>query len=294
MLDAPPVDDHGAAGDPGRWLDWGGYGPELHFAHANGFPPGTYRKLVSILLDEYHVLSMSARPLWKPEPLVAIDDWTELADDMRRGLEEQGLYGVPAVGHSLGAVCSLLASAEDPGLFSAIVAIDPLVLTGAKAKVWAGAKKIGQANKLGLVRGALRRRENWPDRDTARRAYSLKGAFRAWDPEVFDDYVEAGFNEEDDGSLNLRYPREWEARIFEVSPHDLWPKLRQVKIPVLFIQGDESDTFVNAARRRVVREMQKARVAVVPATTHFVPMEKPIEVARLIRAFLNESQGGGV
>ena len=160
--------------------------------------------------------------------------------------------------------------------------------------MWGVAKRVGQAGQLGLVRGAQRRREIWPDRATARRAYGLKGAFRAWDPDVFDDYVDAGFVEGTQGNLVLRYPRQWEARIFEISPHDLWPRLRQVEVPVLFIQGEKTDTFVAAARKRAVREMQNARAVVVQGTTHFVPMEKPQEVARLVKDFLNELQGGDV
>ncbi|HEX8438854.1 MAG TPA: alpha/beta hydrolase, partial [Archangium sp.] len=30
--------------DPLHLEDWGGTGPVLHLAHANGFPPATYRR----------------------------------------------------------------------------------------------------------------------------------------------------------------------------------------------------------------------------------------------------------
>ena len=33
--------------DPLQLDDWGGTGPVLHLAHANGFPPGSYRKLIT-------------------------------------------------------------------------------------------------------------------------------------------------------------------------------------------------------------------------------------------------------
>jgi pimeloyl-ACP methyl ester carboxylesterase len=292
VLAAAPVDDRGAMGSDPRWLDWGGSGPKLHFAHANGFPPETYRVLVGELQQGFHVVSMLARPLWSEVAPTTLSNWSELAADLAAEIDARGLRGVATVGHSLGAVCSLLAAAEDPGLFSAIVAIDPLLLTGAKGRMWGVAKKLGQAGRLGLVRGALRRREVWPSREVARRAYSVKGGFRAWQAEVFDDYVNAGLVETADGEFKLRYPRKWEARIFEISPHDVWPQLRRVETPVLFVQGEHSDTFVNAARKRVSREMSNARVAVVADTTHFVPMEKPQEVARLVKDFLTEVQGG--
>ena len=46
------------------WLDWGGTGPTLHFAHANGLPPATYRVLFERLRERHRVVSMEARPLW--------------------------------------------------------------------------------------------------------------------------------------------------------------------------------------------------------------------------------------
>ena len=53
---------HDAQGVP--WIDWGGDGPWLHFAHANGIPPATYRSLIAPLAEQFHVVSMEARPLW--------------------------------------------------------------------------------------------------------------------------------------------------------------------------------------------------------------------------------------
>jgi pimeloyl-ACP methyl ester carboxylesterase len=294
VLEANSVDDFAAVDENPRWLDLGGDGPQLHFAHANGFPPETYRVLVGELQQTYHVESMLARPLWSCSDPVTLNDWSELAADLSGEINRRGLRGVATVGHSLGAVCSLIAAAKDPNLFSAIVAIDPLVLTGTKGRMWGVAKKLGQAGQIGLVKGALRRREIWPDRATARRAYSLKGGFRVWQDEIFDDYVSAGLVATPDGEFKLRYPRQWEARIFEIAPHDLWSQLRRVEIPVLFIQGEQSDTFVDAARKRVVREMPNAKVAVVAEATHFVPMEKPNEVARLAMEFLADVQGGVV
>ena len=112
------------------WRDWGGSGPLLHFAHANGFPPGTYRKLITDLSQNHHVVSMAGRPLWRESTPTVLHDWSLFADDLRTELDRRSLRGVIGVGHSLGGVISLLAAAADPGIFSAVVAVDPLILTG--------------------------------------------------------------------------------------------------------------------------------------------------------------------
>lgn len=275
------------------WTDWGGTGQLLHLAHANGFPPGTYRKLAEALTDSYHVVSMAARPLWSKVSAGDVRDWSELADDLRAELERRGLRDVLGVGHSLGGVVSLLAAAEDPGLFRAVVAVDPLVLTGRTSTLWGLMKGFGLGGRLGIVRGARVRRDRWPDRRAILSSYRRKRIFEHWDPEVLDDYVSSGTVARADGSLELRYPAAWEARIFEIAPHDLWPRLRRIGVPILFVRGEHSDTFRTAAATRAARELATAEVTVVPGTTHFVPMERPHELGEVIRGFFERRADKG-
>ena len=273
----------------GPWLDWGGHGPTLHFAHANGFPPATYRRLIEVLKTRYHVVSMEARPLWPGSLPGELGDWALLANDLREELNRREVRGCVGVGHSLGAVCSLLAAAEDPGLFSIVVAIDPIVLTGWLSTMWGVMKSIGIGNSLPIVRGARRRRDRWPDRDTARVGYLSKKMFRWWKLEVFDDYLEHGIVPGPEGGMVLRYPKCWEAQIFRVSPHNLWSILRRMPIPTVFVEGEHTDTFLPAAAARVGREVPGARVLVIPDTSHFVPMEKPEELASAIMDAVGEA-----
>ena len=261
------------AGASPVWHDWGGTGPLLHFAHGNGFPPGTYRKLISELGKSHHVVSMSARPLWAESRPRVLRNWSVFAEDLRAELGRRDLRGIVGVGHSLGAVTSLLAAAADPGLFSAVVAVDPIVLTGARALFWGTVKAVGLA-------------ELWSDRAEARNTYSGKKIFASWDPEVLDDYLDSGMVDLPQGGVRLRYPRECEARIFSAAPHDLWAELRKVSVPTLFVQGESSDTFLDAARARVEREVPASLTAVVADSSHFLPMERPAELARVINEFL--------
>jgi pimeloyl-ACP methyl ester carboxylesterase len=61
-----------------------------------------------------------------------------------------------------------------------------------------------------------------------------------------------------------------------------------VTVPTLFVQGEHSDTFVDAARLRVEREMPASRTAVVADSSHFLPMERPAELALVIEEFLEK------
>jgi len=153
---------------------------------------------------------------------------------------------------------------------------------------WGTVKAVGLSGRISLVRGARRRRELWSDRGEARTSYSSKKVFASWDPGVLDDYLDAGMVDLPQGGVRLRYPREWEARIFSAAPHNLWAQLRRVSVPTLFVQGEHSDTFLDAARTRVERDVPGSRTVVIADSSHFLPMERPSELAGVVDEFLEE------
>ena len=265
-----------------EWLEWGGQGPMLHLAHANGFPPGTYRRLAEALCGSFRVVSMAARPLWDSGPPASLKSWHTLAEDLSRNLENRGFSGVVGVGHSLGAVTTLLAADAHPQLFSAVVLVDPVTLTGLHSALWRLMKAVGVRGMLPIARGARRRREWWPDHETVRDSWAATPVFSTWQREVLEDYLRCAVVDAPQGGVTLRYPKIWEARVFEIAPHDVWPELRRIAAPVIFVHGEHTVAFVRAAARRARRVLGPGHVAVVPDTTHFVPMERPTELARVI------------
>ena len=265
-----------------EWLEWGGQGPVLHLAHANGFPPGTYRRLAEALCVSFRVASLAARPLWDCGAPAGLKSWHTLAEDLSRGLDDRGLSGVVGVGHSLGAVTTLLAAAVYPQLFSAVVLIDPVMLTGFHTLLWRAMKAVGVRGMLPIARRARRRRDWWPDHATVRDSWAAASIFSTWQREVLEDYLRCGVIDAPQGGVTLRFPKAWEARVFEIAPHAVWSELRRVAAPVLFVHGEHTDGFVRAAARRARHMLGSERVAAVPGTTHFVPMERPEELARVI------------
>ena len=166
----------------GHWLDWGGSGPPLHFAHGNGFPPATYRKLIETLRRDSHVVSMEARPLWPGSDPQSLSNWPDLARDLKEELERRGLRGSVGVGHSLGAVVTLLAAAEDPGLFKAVVAgEDKAEIVFTLAEVHYDSESYKKAAKLYKELAEEFADTDWNDRATTRlaRCYHKMGETEA-------------------------------------------------------------------------------------------------------------------
>jgi pimeloyl-ACP methyl ester carboxylesterase len=267
------------------WSEIGGDGPPLVFTHANGFPPGAYRTMLETLTSRFRVTAFANRALWSDDDPSTVSSWRQLADDLRIGLAEHAVAPVVAVGHSIGGMLCAIAAARAPGLFSRLVLLDPVVFSGAQAFVWGWMKRLGMGGRFPLVDGALRRRDTWPDRAAVRAAWAGKPVFASWDPRVFEDYLADGVIDASDGSVTLRYPKAWEARLFRICPHDEWARLRRVAAPTLVVRGERSDTLLPGAARRMAREMPDARVIELAGASHFLPMERPDEVARLIVDF---------
>jgi pimeloyl-ACP methyl ester carboxylesterase len=266
--------------------DFGGRGPLLHLAHANGFPPGTYRLLAGALAAEHHVVALPARPLWPGSRPEEIDSWRPLADDLVRGLEALDAPGLIGAGHSLGGVLTLWAAIARPDLFRAVILIDPVILPPHWLWGLRLLRLLGLGQRQPLVRGALHRRRTWPDRRACFRHYRGKALFDRWSDAALWDYVNSGTSPLPGGGVTLRYPPEWEARIFATPPTGIWRDVPRLDRPALILRGEHSQTFRPEALARLGRLLPGARLGTVAGAGHLLPMEQPAAIAAAIHDFL--------
>jgi pimeloyl-ACP methyl ester carboxylesterase len=273
--------------DPLHLDDWGGTGPVLHLAHANGFPPATYRKLIEVLKSRHHVFTLRSRCLVPGTDPRTLRDWDDLAEDLAQALRARGLENVVGVGHSMGGVATLLASLKYPGLFRSVVALDPVLFTGPRLLAVQVLNLLGMGDRIPIARMARRRREHWGSREEAATSYRKKTLFQRFDAGCFEDYITHGLTEAPGGGFRLTIPRDWEARVFETSPRGVWRRLRGVAVPTLVLRGEDSDTLTPPALERVRRTIPGVRAEELPGT-HLFPLEQPEECGKRILAFLEQ------
>lgn len=274
--------------------DWGGQGPVVHFAHANGFPPGAYRKLLEGLTSRAHVVSARSRGMVPGTEPRSLRDWDDLAKDLIASLRARGLQGVVGVGHSVGGVATVLAALKEPGLFERVVLLDPTLLTGMYRLAFTLAGPLGLRGRIPPASLARRRREHWNSREEALASYRKKPLFQHFDPDCLQDYVTFGLKEAPQGGFQLAIPRAWEVRVFETSPRAIWRRLRELKVPTLVLRGSESDTFSAQGLERVRRVLPGVLTETLPGT-HLFPLEKPEACAQRILGFLDaDSRGAGL
>ncbi len=99
---------------------------------------------------------------------------------------------------------------------------------------------------------------------------------------MLDAYVAHGLGEVD-GGVELRCAPEHEAEFFAAGlDHGAYDRLGEVVAPVLLVAGEQSTTHPPEMLDAIAAPLRNVSVAVVPATTHFLPMEDPAAVAGLV------------
>jgi len=271
-------------------LDWGGCGTPVHLLHANGFCAGTYAPFVRRLTDRFRVVASDVRGHGDSVRLEArrIRHWSVFADDLTTVVSTALPPPVVGIGHSLGAVATLIAAARQPALFAAAVLIDPPVLPAAMLWGLAVMRRLGLEGRIPLARGARRRMRVFASKKAAFERFAAgRGIFKRWSPEFIDAYLECGLVEKDPQSAVLKCDPELEAQIFESIPTDIWHTARRVTCPTLLIRGEASDTLGPRTARRLCRSVPDCRLVIIPGTGHFPPMEQPEACAEFIADFVD-------
>ncbi|HSR30906.1 MAG TPA: alpha/beta hydrolase [Anaerolineae bacterium] len=273
--------------------NFGGNGPVIHLAHANGFPPGAYRLLAETLISDYRVIALPSRPILPGSHPTSAPTWHPLAEDLIEGLDGLGLGGIVGVGHSLGGVLTMWAAIRRPDLFRAVILIEPVILPPSWLRMLRIMRALGLQQRQPLVQGAQRRRRTWPNRQACFEQYRSKTFFAHWPDEALWDYVHYGTRAGgDDAHVELVYPPEWEAHIFATTPLDIWHAVPELHTRALIIRGEHSTTFQPAAEARMARLLPQARFATIAETGHFLPMERTAVLGRAIKEFLLEITPG--
>lgn len=256
------------------------------FAHANGFPAGTYRVLFEAWREAgWRVIAPDKLGHDPRYPVTS--NWPHLRDELiafaEREAPGQRLHWV---GHSMGGYLSLLAASRRPDLAAAVVLLDSPVVAGWRAHSMRVLKATRLIERAGPGRVSQRRRPHWPSRADAERHFASKAVFARWDPRVVADYVEAGTEADEQGGVRLVFKREVETRLYNTVPHHLAPLLKRhpPHCPIGYVGGRESAEG-RLAGTAATQAIARGRVEWL-AGSHLFPMEQPQAAAQSVLRLL--------
>ncbi len=263
---------------------WPGTAPPVLFVHATGFCKETWGPVVEEL-----------RAIGATNTAVAIDqpghgdtppppgppyDWWSLGAAVRAVAADLTSKIALGVGHSSGAAALVMAEVEEPGLFGALLLVEPIVFPPPY-------RRAGD-NPLSAI--AARRRESFGSRAEALDNFRGKGPFAGWDERALRAYVD-GCLEARGGRWALKCRPEDEAEFYRsAGTHAVWERLPELaRLPAVIVAAEHSDSHP-ADFAAAQADRAGATLVIVGGASHLVPMERPDVVAGLVAEMLE----GGV
>ena len=271
--------------------------PVIHFAHANGMPSPVYEPFFEKLAEFFTIEYIS---MLGDTPDYPVDNqWRSLTqqivDSVKDTCKKHGVKQVVAVGHSLGAMCTLQALYRAPEYFSQAVLMDPPWIYGKVSLLWHLAKT---ADRLPLMNNRLmdklspagvskHRRDVWDSREDAYDKLRHKGFFKNFTERSFQGYIEHGLHERADGKVTLAIPKASEVAVFRTNPSWYWlTPNRAPKVPVTLIIGEDS---IFLKRRFPQQIKSRLRIPYIThAGGHMFPLEHSESVSEQVLALIEK------
>ena len=266
------------------------------FSHANSFPASTY----GVLFKHLRARGFGVKAIEKlghDSNYPVSNNWPHLVQqlvDFTRA--EVGRAGEPAflVGHSLGGVLSLMVASRAPELARGVLLVDSPILGGWRATTLGVMKSTQLMGSVSPGATSRQRRNHWPSQAAALEHFRHKKAFAKWDPQVLQDYIAHGTQDEGRGHDKrcvLSFDRAVETAIYNTFPNNLDALLRRhpVKCPVAFIGGLHSAEMKQVGMV-MTEKVTRGRIMMLEGS-HLFPMEKPLATAAAIEATLLDMQG---
>ncbi len=259
--------------------------PIIHFAHANGFPAPTYRQFFSGLNSNFEINYLPVHA-HNPEYPVT-NNWTELVEELVNHLKQRYSQPVIGMGHSLGGVLTFLAAIKYPELYSSIIILDSPILSPARSRMLAWAKKIRLLEKSPMISRVPKRRMHWASREEAFVYFHGRKALRYFDEKALWDYVLFGTEEDQvNGGFKLAFDPAIEYQIFKGLPDHL-PSFRgQLRVPAGLVCGEFSYAL-NESDRNYAKKHHHMKIAMIKAG-HLFPFERPLEAAEICQKMIGE------
>jgi lipase len=266
--------------------DWGGHSSDdcIFLSHPTGFLGAVWKPLL-VRLRRLGVTSRLVTYDQRGHGLSAKPDddysWELFITDTIGVMRALGIRDALGVGHSAGATTLAGVAAAEPSLLRRFVMIDPVLFHVELARLM---EEVGENPMAARTRT---RRMVWSSRDELFQSFRGRDPYRTWTDEALHAYVDEGTFDRPDGEIELLCPARVEAQVYSGAAQlDAFQRLRRVKQPILLLRGENSTTLDEARAHHAVEAAPQTRLVTVCDTTHFIPMEKPDEVARLVVAEL--------
>lgn len=279
----PTLKMHDVGGARLPYLYYEGEAPQILFAHATGFLPWLWHPIIEDLTPH--------KQAWVPyicnyrecDPDHGGLPWDVIARDIISFCSSQNISNNLAVGHSMGATVLTIASALFGLQPRGMILIEPIFLPEEFY-----AMDI-QLKDHPLASQSIKRKNSWKDENEALDYLKSKSLFAGWDEQMLQFYLKYGMEKQQTGDLKLACAPRSEAALFmggkSTNP---WPLLKKLTCPVLILEGEKSTNKDFVDLQRAVLLLANGKYKSISDAGHLIPMQKPKEIAKIIKEFIIE------
>lgn len=258
----------GRAG-PMHYIDFGGTGPVIVALHGVTGNAYLWQGFAEALRDDFRVIAFDFRghgdSAWSDSQAYSTADHVE---DLRCVLDGLGIGPAILAGSSWGALAAMSLAVQFPERVTDLLIIDvEPSFEASPDQVHPRPATFDTYDEL----LAWERRANPNAPEEALRAYSLGSVRRVG---------EGGYRRKHDPFFFTRWP---------FRADDRWSELGELAVPVLIVRGQQSFVRTEVCRR-MADACKGARFAEIANSGHLVPLEQPVELARIAKGFLEEKQ----
>lgn len=267
-------------------------GKRVHFLHGTGFSAMTLAAMASQLPSDWSIwLTDVPGHGGSTQPTKRMPNWQKMAETvadaiyLQANVKENG--PIIGVGHSMGAVLTLLAAVKYPDLFSQVILLDPVLFRTEMIVAQQLMRATGTWKHRAMVKSVSNRTAVWPNLATMQENIASKPFYKPWHPQVISDYCQ--YSSKNDGdNLALSCAPSWEASIFGSYPKGLWHAVRKINVPTNVLVANKTYFFIPNAVKRASKINSNIKWQEF-GSHHCFPMEQPIETANKIEALILEN-----
>jgi len=273
--------------------EWPGESDPVLLLHATGFHSRCWDTIARQLHD-VHIYAVDLR-FHGGSDNHGQPNWLLMARDIEQLVNHLDLQRVVAVGHSMGGCIAAMAAARMPSRFTQLLLIDPVIFSPEiYSEHFASAAWVDPADSP-----ASRRKNCWRDAEEMYQRFRDRSPFDSWHDRVLRDYCEYALRDAADGSgFQLACDPLHEAAMY-LNHHDnqqvigLLPKLT-MPVTVMRAAEDPDNIFNLSASPTwpgLAEALPQGRDVCMPGLSHFIPMEDPDLVTRVIRQAVDTAAG---
>ena len=258
---------------------------KIHFIHANGFPPSSYKTLFENLnykgtVKNFNLINSKYQK---------IKDWNIFHSDFIKSLNHN--EKIIGIGHSIGGNIALRSAISNPEYFSKIILLDPTLFVPRIILMWKVAIYFNIHDWLHpWVKATLKRKMHYKNYNSIYESYRAKRVFKKINNNNLSIYIKSIIEEDSNKSINITYPKQLEYQIYKtglLADNYIWKNINSVRIPTLIIRSKESNAFYKSAANKIKKINKKIKVIELDDCTHLFPLEIPNLTSKHISEFIN-------